>query len=92
MLVRCLGLRQRKRDDPRLSYANALARTDSESVEAIVRKRRIFFAEFVARMREERLPLRVMFGELVWGKGYSMGMRRIGWCERRIGWCAWRKI
>ena len=71
MLLRCLGWRKRKRDDHTLSYADALAKTASESIEAIVRKRRILFAGFVARMGEERLPQRVMFGELVGGKGYS---------------------
>ena len=50
MLLRCLGRRKRKRDDHALSYANALAKTASESIEAIVRKRRILFAGFVARM------------------------------------------
>ena len=34
------------------------------------------FAGFVARMREERLPQRVMFGEIVGGKGYSGGQER----------------
>ena len=48
MLLRCLGWRKRKRDDHTLSYADALAKTASESVEAIVRKRRIAFAGFVA--------------------------------------------
>ena len=71
MLLRCLGWRKRKRDDHTLSYADVLAKTASESMEAIVRKRRILFAGFVARMGEERLPQRVMFGELVRGKGYS---------------------
>ena len=61
-----------------LSYADALAKTASESIEAIVRKRRILFAGFVARMRE-RLPQRVMFGELVGGKGYSGGKGRTDW-------------
>ena len=74
MLLRYLGWRQRKRDDHILSYADALAKTASESIEAIImRKRRILFAGFVARMGEERLPQRVMFGELVGGKGYSGG-------------------
>ena len=73
MLLRCLGWRKRKRDDHTLSYAYALAKTASESIEAMVRKRRIFFAGFVARMGEERLPQRAMFGELVGGKGYSGG-------------------
>ena len=38
-----------------------------------MRKRRILFAGFVARMGEESLPQRVMFGELIGGKGYSGG-------------------
>ena len=76
MLLRCLGWRKRKRDDHTLSYADALAKTASESIDAIVRKRRILFAGFVARMREERLPQRVMFGELVGSKGYSGGQEK----------------
>ena len=73
MLLRCLGWRKRKRDDDTLSYADALAKTASASKEATVRKRSILFAGFVARMGEERLPQRVTFGELGWGKGYSRG-------------------
>ena len=85
MLLRCLGWRKRKRDDHTLSYADALTKTASESIEAIVRKRRILFAGFVARMGEESLPQRVMFGELFGGKGYSGGKRRTGWLiSRRI--------
>ena len=67
MLLRCLGWRKRKRDD--LSYADALAKKASDSIEAIVRKRRILFAGFVARIGEGRLPQRVIFGELVGGMG-----------------------
>ena len=73
MILRCLGWRKRKRDDDTLSYAGALAKTASESIEAIVRKRKILFEGFVARMGEKRLPQRVMFGELVGGKGYTGG-------------------
>ena len=65
MLLRCLGWRKRKRDDHTLSYADALAKTASDSIDAMVRKRRIFFAGFVARMGGKRLPQRVMFGELL---------------------------
>ena len=75
-LLRCLGWRKRKRDDPTLLYADALSKTAFESIEAIVRKQRILFAGFVARMGEERLPQRVMFGELVGGKGYSGGQEK----------------
>ena len=76
MLVRCVGWRKRKRDDHILSYADALAKTASESIEAIVCKRRILFAGFVARMGEEYLPQRVIFGEGVGGKGYSGGQEK----------------
>ena len=41
-----------------------------------MRKRRILFAGFVARMGEERLPQRVMFGEFAGGKGYSGGQEK----------------
>ena len=61
-----------------LPYADALAKTASESIEAIVRKLGIFSAGFVAHMGEERLPQRVMFGELVGGKGYSEGQEKDG--------------
>ena len=76
MPLRCLGWRKRKRDDHTISYADALAKTASESIKAIVRKRRILFAGFVARMGEERLPQRVMFGELVGGESYSGGQEK----------------
>ena len=61
---------ERKRDDRTLSYADALSKTASESIGVIVRKRKILFAEFVARMEEECLPQRELFGE---GKGYLRG-------------------
>ena len=67
---------------PHLSYADAFAKTASERVEAIVHKRRILFAGFVARMGEERLPQRVMFGEFVGGKGYSGGQEK-NWMVHR---------
>ena len=76
MLLPCLGERKRHRDDHTLSYADALAKTASESIEAIVRKRRILFAGLVARMGEERLPQRVMCGRLVGGNGYSGGQEK----------------
>ena len=73
MLLRCLGWPKRKRDDHTLLHADALAKTASESVEVIVRKRRILFAAFVTRVGEERLPQSVMFGELVGRTGYAWG-------------------
>ena len=44
-------------------------KTGSESIEAIMRKRRILFTVFVAHMEDTRLPECVMFGDLVGGTG-----------------------
>ena len=56
MLLHCLGwLWEREQELHTVSYADALVKTNSESIEAKVRRRRIFFAGFVARMGEERL-------------------------------------
>ena len=85
MLLRRLGWRERKRDDHTLSNAHALVKTDSESTEATEcadEGHRVFF---LARMEEERLPRRVLFGEMVGGKGHAFGQRM--W----IGWGASRK-
>ena len=76
MLLRCLGWWKRKRDDHTLSYAQALAKSASQNIAAIVWKQVVLFAEFVARMGEERLAQRVMFGELVGGKHYSGGQEK----------------
>ena len=78
MLLRFIGWRKRKRDDNTLWYADALAKTASENIYAIMHKRSTMFTGFVARMGEERLPQRVMFGELVGDKGYSGGQEE-GW-------------
>ena len=79
MLLRCLGWRKRKRDEHTLSYADALAKTASESMGAIVRKRRILFAGFIARMEEGRLPQRVVFRGLLGVRATQGGKRRTGW-------------
>ena len=79
MLLRCPGWPKRRRDDHTLLYGDALAKIASESIEAIVGKRRIrrvLLAGFVARMGEERLPQRAIFGELVGGKDYSGGQEK----------------
>ena len=63
-LLRCLGRRKRKHDDCTPSYADTLAETASERIEAIVRKRRILFAGFIARMAEGA------FGESIGSKDW----------------------
>ena len=59
-----------------LSYADALAKTGCENVETTVRKRRQRFAGFEARMNNEWLPKRVVFGEVDGEKGYSGGQEQ----------------
>ena len=76
-LLRCIGWKRKHGYGYHvLSYADALSKTGCESVETRVRKRRILFAGFVARMGNERLPKRVMFGELEGGKGYVGGQEQ----------------
>ena len=51
-------------------------KTGSESIEAILRKRRILFAGSVARMEDTRLSKCVMFGELVGGAVSAGGQEK----------------
>ena len=71
LLLRCIGWKRKRRDGYHmLSSADALAKIGFENVETTVRKRRVLFARFVARMDNERLPKRVMFEEVDGGNGY----------------------
>ena len=74
-----LDLRKRKSDDHTLSYANASAKTNSESIEVTVRNRRTLFAGFVANPGKERLPRTVIFRELIEVKGYTRGGKITRW-------------
>ena len=67
LLTRCIGWRKHNRADHPISYLDMLIKTGSETIEATIRRRRILFAGFVAitRMEDTRLPMCVMFGELV---------------------------
>ena len=55
---------------------DTLIKTGSESIEATLRRRRILFAEFVARMGDARLPKCVMFGEMVENAGCVAGQEK----------------
>ena len=68
-LTRCIGWRKHNRADHPISYLDTLLKTGSESIAATLRRRRILFAGFVARMEDTRLPKCVMFGEMVGGAG-----------------------
>ena len=64
-LTRCIGWRKNNRADHPISSLDTLVKTGSESIEAILRRRRILFVGFVARMEDRRLPKCVMFGQMV---------------------------
>ena len=75
-LTRCIGWRKYYGTDHPISYLDTLVKTGSESIEAILRKRRILFAGFVARMENTRLPKCVIFGELVGDAGSAGGQEK----------------
>ena len=72
-LPRCIGWLKHNRADHPISYLDTLIKTGRESIEAALRRTRILFAGFVARMGDTRLPKCVMFGELVGGHGLCGG-------------------
>ena len=77
-LTRCIGWRRHNRADHPISSMDTLVKAGSESIEATLRRRRILFAGFVARMEDTRLPKYVMFGEMVGGAG-CVGGQQIEW-------------
>ena len=68
-LTRCIGWRKHNSADKPISYLDTLLKTGSENIEAALRRRRILFAGFVARMEDTRLPKCVMFGRNGGGHG-----------------------
>ena len=61
-LARCIGWRKNNRTDHPTSYLDTLMKTGSESIEAVMRRRRILFAGFAARMEYRRLSTCVFGG------------------------------
>ena len=79
LLTRCIGWQKHNRADHPISCLDPLIETGIDSIEATLRRRRILFAGFVARMEEMRLPKCVIFGELVVGRGLCGGPgKRVG--------------
>ena len=78
LLTRCIGWRKHNRVDHPISYLDTLIKTGNESIDAILRRRRILFAGFVARIEHTRLPKCVMFGEMVGGTG-CVGSQQKEW-------------
>ena len=78
-LTRSNGWRKHNRADHPISYLDTLLKTGSESIEATLRRRRILFAAFVARMEDTRLPKCVMFVEMVGSAALSGARKKSGW-------------
>ena len=78
-LTRCIGWRKHNRADHPISYLDTFLNRGSESIGATLRRRRILFAGFVARMEDTRLPKCVMFGEMVGCAGCVEARKTSGW-------------
>ena len=75
LLTRCIDWRKHNRAVHPISYLVTLIKTGSKSIEANLRRRRILFTGFVARIEDTRLPKCLMFGTLVGGAG-SVGQEK----------------
>ena len=64
MLLQILGVRCKSPNKRILSYKDTLQRTECESIETTVRTRRLLWAGALLRIGDNRLPKRVMSGEL----------------------------
>ena len=71
-------LAKNKRTDHPIFYLDTLMKTGSDSIDAVIRRRRILFTGFVARVETTRLPKCVMFGEFVGGAG-CVGVEKKEW-------------
>ena len=84
-LIHCTGWRKNNHTDPPISDLDTLMKTVNESIEATMRRSRILFAGFVARMEDTRLLKCVIFGELVGGGGGLRGGGKIK-CGQGVSW------
>ena len=81
LLLRVIGFQRRQCTDHLMSYAKALKKTESESIETTIRKRRLLFAGGIARQQSGRLPRRVMFGNLACGEDPGRGRPMKTWTQ-----------
>ena len=75
-LARCISWRKNNRADYPIFYLVTPMRKGSESIEAVIYRKRILFAGFVARMGDTKLKMCAMFGELVEGAGCVDGKEK----------------
>ena len=76
LLLRVIGYRRVHGTYRHMSYAKALKNTGSQSVEVIIRQRRLLFAGGLVRQGDKRLPKRLLFaGKLEGGKTLAPASR-----------------
>ena len=66
-LLRVIGYHRVHGTHRKMSYAKALKKTGSQSLEATIRQRRLLFAGALARQGDKRLPKRLLFAERLEG-------------------------
>ena len=69
LLLRVIGYRRVHGTCRKMSYAKALKKTGSQSVEATIRQRRLLFAGALARQGDKRLPKPLLFAGRLDGGG-----------------------
>ena len=77
LLLRVIGYHYVHGTHRKMSYAKALKKTGSQSLEATIRQRRLLFAGALARQGDKRLPKRLLFAERLEG-GVRPGTRPAG--------------
>ena len=80
LLLRVIGYRRVRGTHRKMSYAKALKKTGSQSVQATARQRRLLFARALARQGDKLLPKRLLFaGRLEGGEDPGPGQPAQHW-------------
>ena len=92
LLLRVIGYRHVHGTYRNMSYAKALKKTGSQSVEATIRQRRLLFAGALAKQGDKRLPKQLLFAERLEGgktrdpaSRHSTGRKARGTTSRHSG-------
>ena len=80
LLLKNIGFQRRQRTD-HLMYVETLKKTQRESIETTIRKRRLLFAGAVQWTTNERLTHRVMFGTMVGGENPGPARPEMNWAR-----------
>ena len=81
VLLRIIGAQRKKPDHRMASYNRALEITRRESIETMLRTRRLLWAGTLLRMSSGRLPKRIMFGNLEGAVRRGRGVKEKEWTD-----------